>query len=76
MTAEPFEAALVKDEHGKASWTWRLLEDADFSRAKAHFVDGLTVREAVAEMGVSKSKVGRLYQRAKAEGFAASERDG
>jgi putative DNA primase/helicase len=73
--AEPFEAALVTDDHGRQTWTWQPLEDADYARAKALFVDGISVRDAVAELGMSKSTVGRHYKRAKAEGFVPTRTD-
>jgi putative DNA primase/helicase len=67
--AEPFEAKLQTDEHGIITWYWQAHKDVQFSRACNLFVEGLSVRDAAEELGISRSSVHRLYKRAKAEGF-------
>ena len=57
--AKPFEARLeVRD--GAALWTMRDIEDVELARAAELFSEGSTVREVASEMGISKSKAGRL----------------
>lgn len=60
--AKPFEAAL-----GIGGWTLRDLADADMARVTALKGDGLSIRDIGEELGLSKSKVQRLLQRAEAE---------
>jgi putative DNA primase/helicase len=67
--AEPFEAKLQTDEHGKQAWTWESHKDALFARACALFGEGSTVRDAAEELGISRSACGRFHKRAKAEGL-------
>ena len=61
--AKPFEAKLeVRD--GAALWTMRDIEDAELARAIDLFSEGYSVRDTAAEMGISRSKAGRLRKAA------------
>jgi len=64
---KPFEAKLETPD-GKATWTTRDLEDVELARVIALTQDGLTVRDIHEETGLSKSKVNRLQQKARADG--------
>jgi putative DNA primase/helicase len=65
--AMPFEASCELRD-GQTLWTTRTLADAEFARVVDLKQDGLSVRDIAAETGLSKSRVDRLVQRAKAEG--------
>jgi putative DNA primase/helicase len=68
--AEPFEARLEVREN-IALWTTRSLDDANLARAVDVFKAGLSVRDAAAELNISKSAAGRLRQKAKVEGLVS-----
>jgi len=60
--AKPFEVRLESGPDGRAVWTHRDVEDADAQRAAALFSTGSSVRDVAEELGMSKSKAGRLRQ--------------
>jgi KaiC/GvpD/RAD55 family RecA-like ATPase len=61
--AQPFEARYeVRD--GAAMWTRTEIVDAERARVVAATMDGLSIREAAEELGMSKSKVERLKRKA------------
>jgi putative DNA primase/helicase len=64
--ASPFEARLVCDAGG-ACWTTRTLVDADGMRVAALLNEGLSIREAAVESGLSKSAVHRMKRRMEEE---------
>ncbi len=66
---DPFEAAMQPAEHGRAAWVWEPLKGVILKKAAALMAEGITVRDAADELGLSRSAVGRLYKRAKAEGM-------
>ncbi len=66
--AKPFEAKLeIRD--GAPQWTLRDIEDVELARASALFADDYSVREVADEIGVSKSKAGRLRKAAVERGL-------
>jgi hypothetical protein len=66
--AEPFEAALTADEHGRQCWTMRTLEDSTYERIIRLLNDGLSQAEIAAELHLAKSTVHHYTKRAKADG--------
>ena len=62
--AEPFEVALIKDEHGNQTWAMSTLEDSTFDRVVALAKEGLKQFEIADELGVNKSTVSRHHKRA------------
>jgi DNA-directed RNA polymerase specialized sigma subunit len=66
--AEPFEAALTTDEHGRQCWALRRLEDSTFEHVCALLKDGLTQKDIADELGLAKSAVSHHAKRACAEG--------
>lgn len=66
--AKPFEAKLEAHD-GAALWTMRDIEDVTLARAADLFSQDYSVRDVAAELGISKSKAGRLREAAKARGL-------
>jgi hypothetical protein len=66
--AEPFEAR-YETRDGAAVWTRTEIADAELMRVVAASREGLSVRDTAGELGLSKSKVGRLRQLALAKGL-------
>lgn len=68
----PFEAraATVLGNDGKNRLTWSSagIEPSPFAQAAELFANGLTVRQVADQLKLSKSKAGRLRQKAKADG--------
>lgn len=64
----PFEAKL-ETENGKIVWTVNPLEDIELQTVADLVNEGLSIRDIEAELGMKKSKVGRLRKRAQAEGL-------
>jgi putative DNA primase/helicase len=63
--AAPFEARLETRSSG-ALWTMRDVEDMKLARAQILFAERSTVRDAAAELGISKSAAGRLKKKLEA----------
>jgi len=63
--AKPFEVKLQVDSEGTPVWTTRPIEDALLSRAAELFNDGVSVRDAAEELGISRSKAHRLRTKLK-----------
>ena len=66
--AKPFEAKLEVRE-GAAVWTTRDLTDSQYAAVVALLQDRLSVRDTAEELGIGKSTVSRMRQRAIAEGL-------
>jgi len=66
--AQPFEASLTQDEHGKQVWTTRSIEDSKYERVIRLCADGLTQKDIVIELGISKGQVSKLVKRGKHKG--------
>ena len=65
--AEPFEARYeVRD--GVAVWTRTEIVDAERARVVAALKDGMSIREAAEALGIHRSKVDRLRQKAMEKG--------
>lgn len=64
----PFEASM-HSEGGKTIWHALDLAKADMDRVVDLLKDGLRIREIAEEMGISKSRVGRLKKQAEAQGL-------
>ena len=68
----PFEAkaATVLGNDGKSRLTWSSaeIEPSPIAHAAELFAKGHTVRQVAAQLKLSKSKAGRLRQKAKADG--------
>jgi putative DNA primase/helicase len=74
--AKPFEAKLeiIKDS---AVWTMRDIADVERARVKAYLDDGSSVRDIAGEMGISKSRVGRIKKTIDAgDGGSKADLDG
>jgi putative DNA primase/helicase len=61
--AKPFEVKLQADSTGIPVWTVRPIENALLSRAAELFKDGVSVRDAAEELGISRSKAQRLKEK-------------
>ena len=66
--AKPIEAALTTDKDGRASWTWRLVEESTYDRVVALANEGLRPNDIAAELGINKSNVSRHMKRGRAVG--------
>ena len=66
--ADPFEAQLSADEHGRSVWTWQPLEDVTTARVLALCRDGLTQRDISAEVGIGLGSVHRRIQKLRDNG--------
>ena len=65
---DPFEARLQPDALGTPVWSWQPLRDAEYARAVALFVDGISPGDAAEELGISRATAYRLKKRAVKEG--------
>jgi len=65
--ARPFEAR-YETRDGAAVWTRTEISDADLTRVANALRDGLSIREAAAELGMHRSKVERLKKKAAERG--------
>lgn len=61
--AKPFEVKLQSGLDGRAVWTWRELDDVVSERAALLFGEGMSVRDVAEELGISKSRAGRLRRK-------------
>ena len=66
--AEPFEA-LYEERSGAAVWTRTTIADADVRRVGDLLRDGVSIRDAAHDLGMSKSKVERLKAKAVGQGL-------
>jgi putative DNA primase/helicase len=67
---KPFEASLVSTPDGQGlMWSTRDLTPDHLDQAAALFRNGVTVRAVAAQLGIDKSRAGRLRQRAQVEGL-------
>ncbi|HLY05193.1 MAG TPA: AAA family ATPase [Rhizomicrobium sp.] len=66
--AKPIEAKLAHDVHGRATWTWRSVEETTYDRVVALATDGLKPGEIATELGIHKSNVSRHLTKARADG--------
>jgi putative DNA primase/helicase len=66
--AEPFEAR-YEERDGAAIWTRTAIADADLKRVADAIREGMSIREAAAELGMNRSKVERLKAKAKEQGL-------
>jgi putative DNA primase/helicase len=66
--AEPFEAR-YEERDGAAVWTRRTIADVEMKRVVDAMGDGMSLRNAATELGMSKSKVERLKAKAKERGL-------
>jgi putative DNA primase/helicase len=66
--AQSFEAR-YETRDGAAIWTRTEISDAELKRVADTVRDGLSVREAADELGMSKSKVQRLREQARVKGL-------
>jgi len=64
-----FEARLETGPDGRPAWTTRTLEDAVRSRIVALALDGVSVTEIAAEVGLNKSNVSRRLAAARRDGL-------
>jgi putative DNA primase/helicase len=61
--AKPFEVRMESGPDGRATWTWREVEDAKAEQAAALFAAHMSVREVAEELDISKSQAGRFRQK-------------
>jgi hypothetical protein len=66
--AEPFEAR-YEERDGAAIWTRTTIADADLKRVADAIREGMSIREAAADLDMNKSKVERLKAKAKEQGL-------
>lgn len=71
-TAKPFEARLTTIDD-KFEWEIRDVVDDCLEQACALFEQGIGVRKVASELGISKSRAGRLRQRLVEEGWLNDE---
>jgi putative DNA primase/helicase len=74
--AKPIEAKLSQDEHGRAVWTWRSVDDSTFDRVVGLAGDGLKAGEIALELGLHKSNVSRHLKKARALGLVKGANHG
>lgn len=67
--AKPFEARMLLEGEGAASWATKDSEDSLLERAVALFREGGTVRGTAEELGISRSKAERLKKKAQTLGL-------
>jgi putative DNA primase/helicase len=67
-SVEPFEARLDNNDRGVV-WTVRRIENEDLQRVADLVNAGRNVRDVAAELGVSKTKAGRMRQTAAEKGL-------
>jgi putative DNA primase/helicase len=74
---KPFEARLVPtpDGHGLTWSTRDLSPTTHLEQAAALFRDGVTVRAVAAQLGIDKSRAGRLRLKAREDGLLDTEDD-
>jgi putative DNA primase/helicase len=63
------EVTLRTDVNGTLEWSWRTLVDRDAEDVAKMLGDGLSIRAAAEELGLSKSKVERLKRKAQKMGI-------
>lgn len=68
VDAEAFEAR-YEERDGAAIWTRATIADADLKRVADAIGEGMSIREAATELGMSRSKVERLKGKAKEQGL-------
>lgn len=66
--AEAFEAR-YEERDGVATWTRTEIADVEIKRVADAMRDGMSLRDAAIELGITKSKVERLKAKAKAQGL-------
>jgi putative DNA primase/helicase len=70
----PFEASLVSMPGGRGfTWSARDLKPGHLEEAAALFRDGATVRAAAAQLGIARSRAGRLRQKVQDDGLLDSD---
>jgi putative DNA primase/helicase len=62
--AEPFEAR-YEERDGAAIWTRTTIADVEMKRVVEAMRDGMSLRDAATELGMTKSKVERLKAKAR-----------
>lgn len=67
--AEPFEARLATDEHGRQTWILRSLDDSTFDKIIALHKEGLSQYEIANEVHRHKSRISRYLKKAREEGL-------
>ena len=68
VDAEPFEARYEERDRA-AIWTRATIADADLKRVTDAIGGGMSIREAAAELGLSRSRVERLKGKAREQGL-------
>jgi len=67
--AKPFEVRMQLEGSGAAHWNMHDAQDALLERAASLYRDGVSIRGAADELGVSKGKAERLRAKAKEQGL-------
>lgn len=67
--AQPFEAWLQQDEHGKPVWTTKPLAETTFEQVVELAGLGMNQRDIAEELGVNKSTVSRAWKKADEQGL-------
>lgn len=65
----PFEARLVTDPRGVATWTTRTLEESTFGKVVDLLNEGLSQKEIAEELNLNKSTISRHARKAKESGL-------
>ncbi len=71
--AQPFEARLQTDDHGKSTWSFNSVEDSTYARVVSLANEGLTQKEIAVELEINKSNVSRHFRRATEAGLIRKE---
>lgn len=66
--AEPFEAQLVTEEDGRATWLVKDLETGSFAKLLERLQNGVPIRDAFQDLGISRATAYRRKRRWQEEG--------
>lgn len=73
---EPIEVRLETDNVGVQRWRWEPLEQSEFERAVRLLRDGIPPLVVMRELGLSRARVYRMRDKAKAMGLLATDESG
>ncbi len=69
--AKPFEVQMRQEGDGAARWSTKDSEDSMLERVVALIQEGISIRNAAEELGITRSRVERLKKKAAAQGMLA-----
>ncbi|MGZ8194569.1 MAG: helix-turn-helix domain-containing protein [Methylosarcina sp.] len=71
--AQPFEACLQSDEHGRQVWTTQTVTESTYQQVIELANLGMSQTEIATELGINKSNVCRHLKKAKEAGLIANK---